>query len=108
MGYLAFFFSLSYSFRYILTLGITHHHNPLYSRSSRLLGVQVRPVRARGGGAAVPVAARQREPRLPRQDQEGEEHAAQGDLPPRGHRQHVLQTRRTLQTRVNIANKKTN
>lgn len=71
-------------------------------RPGRLLGLQVRPVRAGGGGAAVPVAARQREPRLPQEDQEGEETHPQGDRPPRRHRTDVLQTRRALHARVNI------
>lgn len=69
-------------------------------RTSGLLCLQVRPVRARAGGAALPVAARQREPGLPRQDQEGKVPSTQGDLPQSLHREDVLQTRRKLHAGV--------
>lgn len=71
-------------------------------RSSRLLRVQVRPVRAGGGGPAVPVAARQREPRLPRQDQEREGPPSERDSAPRRHRPDVLQASGQLQASVKI------
>lgn len=68
------------------------------SRSSRLLCLQVRPVRAGAGGAALPLAPREREPRLPQEDQERKVSHLQGDRPPSRHRANVLQTGRKLHT----------
>lgn len=83
-------------------------HFPLpLSRSSRLLRLQIRTVRPRPGGAALPVPAGEREPRLPQENQEGEETHSQRNRPPSGHRPNVLQACRALYARVNIQLKST-
>jgi len=56
-------------------------------RPGRVLGVQVRAVRAGGGGAALPVAPRPGEQGHPCQGEEGEEAAAPGDPAPGSNRQ---------------------
>lgn len=92
---------------YIFLAPYDNNNDVFLRRPSRLLGVQVRAVRAGGRGAAVPVAARQREQRLPRQNQEGEETHLQGDHASSLHRPNVLQTSGSLHARVNINLKST-